>query len=750
MAPTRSLLVHPADLLTTGRRIATAVQNGADWARNNLAHLDAAHVEIRAGDLLSNLGPADDPARVPTLREITPAFSADPRTGSFVDDPDQVMRRVLRFTKARGRARSQRDSIEDAISKVGRAELAPYAVFGLPIAPEAVLRRALSSGRFEQCGPDVVLVNFHSGVLSAVGETWNASLEALVSSLTAAPGRRPPLVLFSDDPIALRKAEEVVRGASAQLRRSFPLRRGIYAPEHRPVADLVSPPSGGVPRFDADIKDAGLAPMRHRLLDIGNALRTAGDREGAGTARKALDCLHRSASMPLGLSEAKAAADTLWNGDSDEEREAASLFHTRQGIRALAAACRRAGVAVNEGLRAVWEAEERLDQWADATPVSAKLSRLLADPGWNAPSTVLSFPDPRIALLFAAAVTPGSVQATTTSHRELPGLLGRGRAVVIGPTQEALHALLTTDASPERVLVLGDCAGIGLISALLRPLSNLQGLGVVGERARLLAERLAFGGGDISLDVREATYRMAPMPVDEPVLDFTRGADAFRGDVVILRTGRSEIRFRAGAKVPVYTPDEVRPFELREARHVERGDPIPVFRTDVLNYLRHAMAASSRTHTTISGYHAFIAARRAELPNSDPATCARHVARLMGAPAEAPNVRRWLLAGEAGRSAADRAKPDAPRDWARFAAFMAALGADKNSAVVYWRTMVVPTRSFSVQEGAIFHDVLARFLVDPEGCAHLARGESAEGLLDRVRDSVETVVSVEIIKGDRA
>lgn len=749
MAPTRSILVHPDDLAAVGRRIATAVHDGAAWCGDGLAHMDAARVEIRAGDLTKDPSRAGDAARVPTLREATVAFSADPRTGAFADDGEQVMRRVLRFTSAGARARSQRDLIGEAVARAGAAGAAPHALFGLPLGSERALRAALSGGRFARGGPDVVLANVHSGVLSIHRDAWKGGLEVLVKALAAAPGRRPPLVLFSDDPHALRQAEAIVRAENPRLRRALPARHGIYAPEHRPIAELAPPPEGGVPRYDADIKDAGLAPMRRAMLGIGAALRDAGDREGARAARNALDCLHLAASMPLGLRAAAAAADTLWDGDTDEERGAAALFHPRHGIRRLAAVCLRAGVAVNEAVDVVRAAEARLDLWAEATPVSARLAGLLAEPGWNAPSTVVSFPDPRIALLFGAASTPGAVLAAATCHLELPGVIGPGRVIVVAPTPEAVHALLAAAATPERVLVLGDCAGIGLVSALLRSLSGLKGFGVLGERARLLRERLAAGGGDASLDEREASYRMAPLPDEGGVLDFTRGGDAFHGDVAVIRTRRREIRFRAGAKVPVYTPDEVRPFELREARRIERGDPIPVFDEEVRNRLRRAMQASSRTHATIAGYHAFIADKREGLPYADPTACARHVSRLMNAPGEVHNVRRWLLAGDPRRTAAERAKPEAPRDWTRFASFMAALGADEGCARTYWRTMVLPTRSYSVQEGAIFHDILARFLVDPEGSAHLARGESAEGLLDRVRDAVDTVISVEVTKGDK-
>lgn len=748
MGPTRSLYVHPDDLRAVGRGIATAVAGRQEWCRDGFAHFESARVEIRAGDLCPPAGVAFDGERVPTLRELTPAFSLD-AAGNFGAEPGQLLRRVLRFTAAGAGRRGGRDQIAHALGIAECPKRAPHAIYGLPLEGERILSAALRFERFCRDGLDAVVVNLHGEVLKSTGNGWQDGLEALVAALSSARGRRPPVVLYSDDPHAVRRAEAILRVENGRLRRVAPVRRGIFAPAHLPVSDLPPAPGGGIARYRADIKDAGLAPMRREAIAIGRIFEASGDRTAMRAARGALDALHIAASMPFGLAEAGTAADTIWNGDSDEERAALSLFYPRQSIRRLAASASAAGLAINESADLVRRAEERLDTWNEATPVSIKLASLLADPAWNAPSTVISFRDARITALFDLASPAGLVRARTTTHRDLAAALGPGRAIVVGPNHAAISALLATSATPGEVLLLGDCAGIGLSAALLRALSGYPGLGVVGERARELGDRIAAGGGDASLDRQELAFRIAPVP-EEGVLDFSRGGDAFRGDIAVIRTTRREIRFRANAKVPVYTPEEVRPFELRVARTLVKGEPIPVFGAEISDRLRRAMARSSRTRAVISGYHSFIAAARGRLPHHDLSACARLVAERMGAPGEVNNIRVWLSAGLRPRGEGERVRPEAPRDWPRFVSFMRALGTDEAAALNFWRFMVLPTRSFSVQEGALFHEVLARFLVDPEGSAHLTRGESVESLLDAVREAVDTVTGIEIIKGPPA
>jgi hypothetical protein len=454
--------------------------------------------------------------------------------------------------------------------------------------------------------------------------------------------------------------------------------------------------------------------------------------------------------MPLGLNTAQETAWILWDSDGEQGLRAMELFLPAQVFRRMEAQARAVGCGVAEAAALRAEMSARVESWRERTPVSAKLAAMLADSAWNARDVLISLPHPRVAdVLNAGSPTP--ILAEVDDHRGLEGSRPFRRLVLVAPTPESLCSLLFLRQTPELVAVLGDCAGIGLVSGLLRCLGRLEGVGSLAIRARHLAERLSVAGADASLDAAEAEFRLAPDP-SSGVLDFTRGGEAFRGEIAAIQLRRGDtVKHRANALIPTYFPDEVRPFRLVPARSLSTGDMIPVFHVGLRSLLRSAITSSGKTAILIRGYHALIASARERLPGVDVPAKAVEVVQRMGdaGRGEENNVRRWLRADLEAATLPDptRARPNAARDWPRFRAFLAALGVDQTDALGYWRTMVVPTRSFSIQEGALFHEQLAAFLTDPEGAASLARGHSVDDLIEAVLDSVDVVVSVSITKG---
>ena len=188
---------------------------------------------------------------------------------------------------------------------------------------------------------------------------------------------------------------------------------------------------------------------------------------------------------------------------------------------------------------------------------------------------------------------------------------------------------------------------------------------------------------------------------------------------------------------------------------IQQGDQIPVFRKGLVSLLRSAIVSSSRTAKSIAGYHTFIAGMRETIPGSDLSEKAWTVLRRMQAAdpsfktSEHSNVRRWLRADQQAlaQESERTIRPEAARDWKRFLLFITALGADEATARIFWTAMIVPTRSFSVQEGALFHDHLSAFLVDPEGAmSSISKGHSASDVMEAIRDAVDVVTSVKIRK----
>jgi hypothetical protein len=267
-----------------------------------------------------------------------------------------------------------------------------------------------------------------------------------------------------------------------------------------------------------------------------------------------------------------------------------------------------------------------------------------------------------------------------------------------------------------------------------------------------MSNEFATSGADERLDEAELKFRMGPEPSDEG-LDFSRSGGEAGDDVLVITTEKTgKIKYRRQAAIPVYQPEEIRPFKRVVAHKVIPGDLIPVFRRELISLLRSAIVASGKTASLIAGYHQFIAMRREKIEGANLSEKAFHVLRRMREidPSikdhEHQNIMRWLRADQqALRQDNERmVRPEAARDWKRFLPFMKAVGADEAAALTYWRGMILPTRSYSVQEGALFHEHLAAFLVDPEGTiSSIARGHSASDVFDAIRDSVEVVVSVE-------
>lgn len=764
MAPTLGYLVDPVSLQALGRQLASGQLNNSICGNDGLEHYTAARVSMLVSALLESEGGRKS-NESPSLRETTIAFSWDPGIldskarlpgkGSYKPEPDQILRRVIRFTRARPNKKNG-DTLAQHFPKLGDPSHAPHCVFGLPLSDKADLQKILiSTRRFAERGLDAVVINLHSNILRPIRDTWEQGLSDLLVSLASVPGRRPPVIMFSNDVHALRKAEGMLKAHNVKLGRPAHLRQAIYSPKHDPLGPRHAIPEGGVSVYDADIKDATLTPLRRSVLDIGRRLREATILDGYRTARRALDALHRAASMPLGLAEAEQSAKMLWEEDSDENREVLKTFHSKQEIYALTATCSKSGVAVGQAEQFRDTALKRLQEWQTDTPVSHTLRKLLAKNEWNRQDTLISFPRSEIALLFSTAAEVTSLGIPTCHHKELAEKIGPGRLIIVGPDTNAIHTILASNVAPQRVAIIGDCAGIGLVSSLLRCLSDADGLGAISARAKLLAAKLQGGGADASLDLLEAQFTTSSSSGPR-LLDFTQSRDGSKGKVTVVTTSASpprEIRYRSSAKVPVYTPDEIRQFKNVEARYLKDGDLIPILADDVRARIRTAMQASSKTRALIKGYHTLIAKKRSSLPGTEMAEKARHVLALMrgidpekiGAD-EDLNIRRWLKAGMDGLSAEERVRPDAPRDWERFRIFMQALGTAETEARMFWDLSIMATRSFSIQEGAIFHEQMAAFIVDPEGAAHLTGTTSAESLFDSIRNSVEIITDVKNLR----
>ena len=135
--------------------------------------------------------------------------------------------------------------------------------------------------------------------------------------------------------------------------------------------------------FEADIKDASLAAVRNDLLALGRSFRQAGQAAAADAVSRALAFVRRSASLPIGLREAREIADILHDGDDEVDISVRGLFRPKMALGPLAAAADLVPEFSDQARRLISDIETRVTAWDEETPVSAKLTLVLQDNAWN-------------------------------------------------------------------------------------------------------------------------------------------------------------------------------------------------------------------------------------------------------------------------------------------------------------------------------------------------------------------------------
>ena len=756
----RSALVNPQDIAEAARHAFTDIEAGAAWAGGELAQRSLGMIELRLKDLVPQNAPArvargrsrfDILVRSPSLVETTAVFP--PGKSGYSADAEQVLKRVRDHTLLGDRGAG----IPHARADVGSPALTPFALLGVP--PERIaarLSRLLGCPRIVRHGLDGVIIDLTRQSRAELGDQWERSLAVLLEALDTVPGRRPPVVAVCEDPFALKGAARAMRSHAARLRprRAPPIEVGIYLVEPG-FLGRASALSERLPdvAFTADIKDASLVAIREKLVTLGRRLRDGGDGAGARGVRRALAFLRRVASLPLGLEEARLTADTLFDAADEVDAGIRGMFRPRMALGQLA----EIGESSPEGAfarEAIALIESRVEGWSAQTPVSAKLANLIAQDGWNTPSTLIAVPERWIAEVLMASDRSVAWRCGIVDHSDLAPALAKGdleRVIVTGPSTTAIRALLTSPATPGKVVLLGDASGSALLAGELGPLARLSGFAPIASRASAMQSALKRGGLDERLDAGESEFRILPIAQPRDI-DLTREGGSYAGEKILLCTSAHRIAYRPSSDVLVFTSGEARPFERVPAREVERGDQILVLGQEIRDRIRHALATSRTSLAQLADYHQHIARLRGALPGSMPDK-ARELLRRMREidPAlpesELHNIQRWLTADLATPAEDGARQPRAARDWPRFRLFMQANGVDEMLAQTYWRFAIVPTRSYRVQEGFQFNQRVVQFVLDPESFATGQADGALRGLWLSLFDAVDDVEDIEVVKG---
>lgn len=764
----RSILVHPGDVAQAAVRAADEMHRGAAWAQTDLAHNSLCLVEMRLRDLTTTgrLTNEEAPAarsniivRSPTLLETTSVFppAEGTRGPAYVPDGGQVLRRVRDYTHIG----DKNAGLEGHISAVGDPDKTPFAIFGLPAATKLEpLLRCLKFSRFVAKSLDALIVDVTRTGRSELPDDWEGRFAIALQALEHVSGRRPPVVVLSEDAFALRKAVRTLRTANAGLRpaRRPPLEVGAYMQEPGLFGPASILPGDVAPiAFEADIKDASLATVRNDLLALGRSFRNVGQPIAADAVSRALAFVRRSASLPIGIRDAREIADILHDGDDEVDMSVRALFRPKMALGPLAAAADLVPELGDEARRLIRDVETRVAAWDDETPVSAKLVRVLEDDSWNSATTTLIIPDRRTADVYLSSDRALRIRCQIADVRGLTEWLtskSPTRIIVVGTTPDVVRALLTAPVAPQRILLLGDAAGTALLSAEIAPLTRIAGFAAIAERARAMSTALQRGGANEKLDLAEAEFRVAAA-IPEGEIDFTRSGEAYRGEIRHFTTTRGHrLAYRPTSDVLEFSPGETRPFERTQARDIRRGDRILVLDASVREPIRRAIAGSRENLKQLGLYHSRIAAIRAAAAGTSDQEKARHVLAAMRTmdPAigshELQNVVRWLTADKAPGETDGSRQPRAARDWPRFRTFMQAVGVDIHSADMYWRAAIVPARSYRAHEGYLFNQRVVQFILDPEGTsAGTAAWKTMPGLWQLVLDALDEVAEISVTTG---
>ena len=755
----RSILVNAEDIYQAARlKVSTEFSNQAAKTQAQMAHKALCLVEVRLKDLLPSRADQTapqsraSPAHQPTLLETTVVFvpTEIQSAPAYIPNPGQVLRRVRRHMKL--------DTIPGHVADVGNPLVTPFALMGLNATDRGELARCLDYERFVTHGLDVVIVDLTRTALRALTPDWQLQLGALLTALDSRDlARRPSIVILCEDVFAMHRANLTVRKHAEQTRsgQRILLKHGALLLD----AGLLEAP--GPPKFPellpvtfvADVKDASLVSLRDRFNSLSRCLREAGQTNAAIAVRKGLNALSRFASLPLGIKEAKDNASVLFDGDGREEVAARSSFFLSSALQPMAEIASAVPEFVVDIHKLRNEVRSRVSNWEQATPVSLKLAQLLSNSEWNSRDVLLVLPDAHTADVFLVSNLGVNCACTVIDVAQLAEQVNINewrRIVILRPEPRALRTLLTMSITPSYVLLLGDAAGISMISAELKLLESIPEFSPFASRSKTLSIALRSGGADEAIENLDELEYSYNIPAAEGLIDLTQTPTGYTGEVVrFALEGGGQIAYRPGSDVLVFTPGEVRPFRKVTARAVSIGDSILVLRKDIRNRLSESLSRSRKTVAQLKLYHERVVQFRELLPGDNIPAKARHALTAMRAvdPAigdhEVPNIIRWLSV----KPSDSPQRPHAARDQRRFSVFMEAIGVDQTLANAFWNLAVVPVRSYSAKEGHRFNRHIVQFVMDPEGVAAGAGWRKYDGLWQAVVDSVDRVIKKEISDG---
>ena len=330
----RSVLVNPNDIAQASLHAYNDPKK-AEWQRAALRHDSLCMLEMRLKDLMKSSGGTHENiknivVRSPTLLETTSVFAPTRHKGAraFQAAPDQVLRRVRKYTSM-GEPHA---GLVEHVEAVGDPDRCPFALLGLPAAssPDS-LTRFLTCPRTKQHGLDLVVADLTRVGRSDIQDDWEKKLEVFLTALDGFEGRRPAVLVVTEESFVQRRAFRLLKShAETRRPKKKAQQLGVYLDHPTLLGPATELPAEMPPiSFQADIKDASLAPLRRDLVALGQRMREAGAGLGAEAVSRTLAFVRRCASLPLGLQEARETADILYDADDDADAAVRAMFRPR-------------------------------------------------------------------------------------------------------------------------------------------------------------------------------------------------------------------------------------------------------------------------------------------------------------------------------------------------------------------------------------------------------------------------------------
>ncbi len=759
-AAARSILVEPLELLETARTAVNDLRAGQDWIKPDVAMEEYQLLLMRLKDLEPKAGFT---VRRPTLLEVTSVFPPSDehlrtrgRQPIYEVSPEQFLSRIRNHTLI-GNAKMA-DNTAPWLRRVGDPMVSPYAVFGLPT-DVRTLSACFKFERFARLGLDVIIADLTRPARELMGRRWERNLKTLLEALANLRHTRPGVVVVCDDAFVARKANEVFKAKAKDTKppRRFPDRRGVLLPLPSLLSSVVAKEKGPLSlpsiKWEIDLKDGSLVDLRDKLLSLAQKLDEARLDDHSRAVKQGLQFVRRIVALPVGFTKARTIIEILYPGDDERDTVMRGRYFRDHALFPLNQAIADCGVFTSDLKDAYDAILEKVDQWADTTPIALKLGSILG--AVQQPEDhLLVFPSKSDCEIYQSEDAWLTCKVPVIEARSLRFVLQSGQRkqlILVQPDIETIRTILLHPNTPQSVIVIGDASGARLLAGELRPLIDLEGFAAVRDRAKLLLEAIGksekdLGGEDPDLEI--------VVPKDYRTLDFTQEDESgnnYSGAIVRIRTlGGYTINYRANAWVLRTTPNEVRAFQKVHAGKLAKDDAILVMSRPLMMLLREHFARMPKTLENLRQYHRAVASRVPDIPGRTISDKAREILRRIQLVEpkfeddELSNIKRWLSVQE--NTVDDpAAMPFAPKTLRRYKLFVDALGLHKSLAEVYWNVGIRPTRAYRIREGLHFHERAVDFVIDPESTLTKDRDGELAALWQIIIQNVDVIEKTETI-----